>query len=370
MQNLNPSAEDLLKDESFINYCRGQNENDVHYWKNYLEKNPEKKELIAEAVRQYRLFFNTIADLDLQEQLEILKNKIEINETARVYSINDEPIQTGITFYLKKMMVAASVVILAIAAWTLFHPKQAPLPGKGSAGYVSKPGEKKIFQLPDGTQVTLNAGSEITLNSAYGLHSREVFLKGEAFFDVHQNKSLPFIVHAADMDVRALGTAFNIRSYTGDKTSETALILGLVEITLKKENNKKILLHPNEKVSWKQHSEPEEVNLASPGPAITQPQVAEQIVIAPVKKMDDGTPQELAWANNNLVFDDESFDEIGTRLERWYGVKIVFGTADLKTFHFTATFKKEKIERILDILKTIKEFKYEYDGIQTILIHK
>jgi ferric-dicitrate binding protein FerR (iron transport regulator) len=172
------------------------------------------------------------------------------------------------------------------------------------------------------------------------------------------------------MDIRALGTAFNVRSYFGDKIAETALIRGLVEITLKKENNKKILLHPNEKVSWKQDAETEEEKSVSPTPAIKQLPAPEQVIIAPVKKMEDGTAQELAWANNSLVFDDEDFDEIGPRLERWYGVKIVFGSEDVKGYRFTATFKKEKIERVLDILKTTKEFTYEFDGDRTILIHK
>jgi transmembrane sensor len=370
MQNWDQSIEDLLKDESFANYCRGGNEQDIQYWQNYLAQNPDKKELIGEAVRQYRLLFNTIADLDLREQLDHLKRKIELNEAAPVYSINGRPGRNGIAFYGIKFMAAAAVVILLIAGWSLLHPKQAPLPVKGDAGYASKPGEKKIFQLPDGTQVTLNAGSEITLNNGYGQKTREVFLKGEAFFDVHQCKSTPFIVHTTNMDIRALGTAFNVRSYLGDKIAETALIRGLVEITLKKENNKKILLHPNEKISWKQDAETEGEKPASPAPVIRQLPIPEQVIITPVKKMDDGTAQELAWANNNLVFDDEGFDEIGPRLERWYGVKIVFGSEDIKQYRFTATFKKEKIERVLDILKTSKEFTYQFDGDRTILIHK
>jgi transmembrane sensor len=370
MQSQDQSVEDLLKDESFSNYCRGVNEQDIQYWQNYRTQNPGKKELIEEAVRHYHLLFNTIADLDLREQLDHLQQKIELNEAAPVYSINDRPARRGISFYGKKFVVAVAAVFMVIAGWPLIHPGQAPPPGKTEARYTSKPGEKKIFQLPDGTQVTMNASSEITLNNKYGQDTRELFLKGEAFFDVHQNKSSPFIVHTTNMDIRALGTAFNVRSYIGDKIVETALIRGLVEITLKKENNKKILLHPNEKVSWKQDAEAEAERPAAPAPAIKQQPATELVVIAPVKKMDDGTVQELAWANNNLVFDDEDFDEIGPRLERWYGVKIVFGSEDVKKYHFTATFRKEKIERVLDILKTTKEFNYEFDGDRTILIHK
>ena len=366
MQTQDPSVEDLLKDESFYNYFRGVNEEDIRYWQDYLARNPGKKELVEEALRQYRLLFNTIAAIDLEEQLDRLKSKVEINEGAPVYPINDRGVRRGMAIPGKKWMAAAAV--LMVIGWVLFHPKKAQLSLKSDARYASKPGEKMIFQLPDGTQVTMNAGSEMTLNKAYGQGTREVFLKGEAYFDVHQNKNSPFIVHTTTMDIKALGTAFNVRSYIGDKVAEATLIHGLVEITLKKENNKKILLHPNEKVAWKQYPETEEELPASPAP-IKPLHVTEQIVISPVKKMDDGSAQELAWANNNLVFDDEGFDEIGPRLERWYGVKIVFGSEDVKRYHFTATFKKEKIERVLDILKITKQFKYEFEGEQTILIH-
>jgi ferric-dicitrate binding protein FerR (iron transport regulator) len=368
MYNLYQSVEELLKDESFSNYCRGENEEDIQYWQNYLARNPGKRELIEEAVRQYRSLFNTIADLDFREQLDLLKNKIEISGEAPVYSINDRPARRRIAIYGKRAMVASAVVILIIAGWNLLRSNQAPLPAKKEIGYASKPGEKKIFQLPDGTQVTMNAGSEIILNDTYGKHTREVFLKGEAFFDVHQNKNSPFIVHSADMDVRALGTAFNVRAYAGDRTSETALITGLIEITLKKRNNKKILLHPNEKISCKEEAETGDGKPVPPGAAIQQLKAPEPIVITPVKKMDDGTTLELAWAKNSLVFDDESFDEIRPRLERWYGVKIIFGSEDVKQYHFTATFKREKIERVLDILRTSKEFTYQFDGEQTITI--
>lgn len=369
MQNQHQSIEDLLKDESFSNYCRGENEQDIHFWQNYLVQNPGKKELLEEAARQYRQLFNTIADMDLREQLEQLQHKIEHTEAAPVYALSNRPGNRGIALYGKKTMIAA-VLSMVIAGWLLFHSRQTPSPAKTEARYASKPGEKKIFQLPDGTQVTMNAGSELTLNNSYGGNSREVFLKGEAFFDVHQNRNSPFIVHIPDMDIKALGTAFNVRSYVGDKIVQTALIRGLVEITLKRENNKKILLHPNEKVSWKKDEETEAEKPVASAPLEKQPPTPEKVVVAPVKKMDDGTAQELAWANNNLVFDDEDFEEIGPRLERWYGVKVVFGSEDVKKYRFTAIFRKEKIERVLDILKTSKEFTYQIDSRQTIIIYK
>lgn len=375
MHHLDQSVEDLLKNESFCNFLREANEQDIQLWQSYLAQHPEKRELIEEATRQYRRLFNTIADLDLQEQLQQLRNKVELNESTPVYSIRERSLQI-IPLYRRKWMLAALSLLLVIAGWFLLRPRHAGQTARNESRYISKPGEKMIFQLPDGTQVTMNAGSEITLNDFYGRDTREVYLKGEAFFDVHANKHSPFIVHTADMDIKALGTAFNVRSYSGDKMAETALIRGLVEITLKKEHDKKLLLHPNEKIAFRQETAalspalPAQTQSPAPVTAVGSPAPPKGAIIVPVKKMEDGTPQELAWASSNLVFDDESFDEIAIRLERWYGVKIIFKSADIEQYHFTGSFKKEKIERVLDILKTSREFDYQPGNDQTIIIYK
>ena len=354
MHHQDLSIDELLRNESFTNYCRGRNEADVRYWNDYIRQHPEQKERIGEALRQYTLLFNTLAEIDLEEQLQRLKGRVE-NPGAQIIPFTDKPRNTR-SGLLRGTGIAAAVLLLFAAGWLLIRHRPVATALPADAVYSSSPGEKRVFQLSDGTQVTMNAGSTISLNTAYGQTTREVFLKGEALFDVRQNKRVPFIVHTDDMDVRALGTAFNIRSYEGDRASETTLIRGLVEITLKYYNNKKVILHPDEK-------------LAAPPSA----PVPEQPQIRPVKKMDDGGVQEVAWVENNLVFDDEDFVQIAARLERWYGIKVNFSSDEVKTYHFTATFKKEKIERVLEILRSSKEFNYDLDDNQngrTLTIHK
>ena len=90
----------------------------------------------------------------------------------------------------------------------------------------TKNGFKTNLILPDGSKVWLNAGSSLTYDSAYGKNIREVALSGEAFFDVVKNKEKPFIIHASKINVRVLGTEFNVRAYPSDKTTEASLIRG------------------------------------------------------------------------------------------------------------------------------------------------
>ncbi|OQP62797.1 hypothetical protein A3860_26150 [Niastella vici] len=363
MQHKYRTVEDLLKDESFINYCLRKNEQDVHFWEQYVVEHPDRKGLVEEAVQEYRLLFSALAHADLEDQLNNLKKKMANGEDAPVVELK-RAAPSHTSFYRRFSYVAVAALAVMIIGGYLYRMVQR-IPSQISViQYACKPGERKSFQMPDGTQVILNAGSEISLNEHYAKNTREVYLKGEAFFEVQHNAAVPFIVHTSSMDVKAVGTAFNVKSYNNENRTEAVLIRGLVEVTLKKDNNRKLYLHPDEKVLWTEAR----ANEATPASTIkTNP---EQGVIKPVKKLDNGNVKELAWVQNNLAFEDEAFEEIAYQLNRWYNVDIQFETSDVKQYHFTATFKKEKIEQVLEILKASKKFNYRFEGAQHIVIYK
>jgi transmembrane sensor len=360
MQHQYKAVEDLLKDESFINYCLKRNEQDVRYWEAFIAANPAKKELVEEAVQEYRLLFSTLAHADMQEQLSTLKSRIESADQAPVFVL-----PATRTRRLNKRILsaaAAAIVLIATGGYLFFTSRGVATPKAQVIQYACKQGERKSFMFPDGTQVILNAGSEIQLNDHYGKQTRDVYLKGEAFFEVQHNKQVPFIVHTTSMDVKALGTAFNVKSYNNETKTEAVLIRGLVEVTLKKENNRKVLLHPEEKVLCTDHSLKKETAVAGAGKNNPDQAIVQRV------KPDNGNYKELAWVHNNLAFEDEPFEEIALQLNRWYNVNIQFTSNDIKQYHFTATFKKEKIEQVLEILKASKKFNYRIEGDGTIVI--
>jgi transmembrane sensor len=366
MQHKYRTIEDLLKEESFINYCLRKNEQDVRYWENYIAENPGKKELVAEAVREYHLLFTALAQSDLEEQLSALKKRLAgtENESAPVIELNPAGKVRKPLFRRFSSIAIAALAVIGIGLYIIGKTPHTPTPEAHTVQYACKPGERKSFQFPDGTQVILNAGSEIYLNNDYAKNTREVYLKGEAFFEVQHNAEVPFIVHTASMDVKALGTAFNVKSYNNEGRTEAVLVRGLVEVTLKKDNNRKLLLHPDEKVMWTENKTGSGSGALHPA-AINNPGV-----IKPVKKNDNGDVKEIAWVQNNLAFEDEAFEEIAYQLNRWYNVNIQFETGDIKQYHFTATFKKEKIEQVLEILRASKRFNYRFEGEQNIVIYR
>ena len=95
----------------------------------------------------------------------------------------------------------------------------------------------------------INGGSKIVYDESYGDKVREIQLFGEAYFDVVHNAEKPFIIHTKQLNIKVLGTAFNVRAYQNDKTTEAALIRGSIEVSFPNRPNENLILKPNEKIT-------------------------------------------------------------------------------------------------------------------------
>ena len=228
---------------------------------------------------------------------------------------------------------------------------------------TTKPGSKTQIQLPDGSTVWLNASSNLTYDKNFGKNIREVSLSGEAFFEVTKDSSHPFIIHTNVIDVKVLGTAFNVRSYPGDANTETSLIRGKVEVTVKNRSNEKVYLEPNEKLIVANN------NLTINKPATTQAPVknvsekpiysVQHLTYYPV----DSTIIETSWVENKLIFqENETFKEVALKMERWYGVKINFADEELAQIRLFGSFTNETISQALDALHEGFGFNYKISG--------
>ena len=231
----------------------------------------------------------------------------------------------------------------------------AELPEKSEIS--TKNGSKTNLVLPDGTKVWLNAGSEMTYDKNYGSKLREVTLNGEAYFDVVKNAEKPFIIHASKMDIKVLGTAFNVKCYKGEKTIETSLIRGSIEVTLK-DRQEKIMLKPNEKLIV--NIEEKEKIKAAPNKIVPVSNSQKPIILLGNLTIftKDNTIVETAWVQNRLVFVSEPFEDIALKMERWYGIKIIITNEAMKQLIFSGSFEKESITEALTALQLISPFNY------------
>lgn len=357
------TIEELLSDESFINYCKRISPDDIAVWENYIKKNPDRALLIEDAKEQYVQLFNALALADLDEQTARLENSLEQKESTPVVQMEKfEKEKRGKVLPLLLKIIAAAIIVAG-----LFVTINYFVGGRdNSKTYAAVYGERKNIQLPDGSVVTLNAGSNIKINENYGTTTRDVYLEGEAFFEVKHDITRPFIVHTPAMDVKALGTAFNVKAYLNEKNTETSLISGLVEVTLKENNNLKMLLYPNQKIEW-QNGNTNAVNSN-----LTKANKDTHLTDSLPKKLvvtSTGDIKEIAWKENKLMFDDEEFHNIAILLERWYGAKINFKDTAICHYRFTGTYEKEDLNTVLDYLKESKHFNYTIEPGETLTIN-
>lgn len=228
-------------------------------------------------------------------------------------------------------------------------------------------GMKTKIRLADGSSIILNAGSTLRYPEKMDKGIREVYLNGEAFFDIKHAASRPFIIHAEKMDVRVLGTSFNVRAYKEEDFEETAVISGAVEMVVK-EDKQVIRIAPNEKVLLHKNADHGKTKTNNTTAATgKQAAVIERSPLSPISAADSNHVLETAWLNNQLIFQNETLSTIAQRLERWYGVKIVIRDPQLAALRFSGRADNVSIEKLLNILQEIQPFKYSVqDDIVTI----
>ncbi len=271
---------------------------------------------------------------------------------------------------------AAAAIIVAIGGLMIFKMMGSGTPDREMASKESneistRPGSKSRVQLPDGTVVLLNAGSKLTYNKDFGKGVREVSLAGEGYFDVKKMNGTPFIIHTSHIDIRVLGTVFNVKAYPEDKRTETSLIRGSIEVTIKNRPKDKIILSPSEKLVVDNDDLAEDLSEANMVPSLENKNPLNTLVS--INKLlynpEDSTVAETMWTDNKLVIRDESFDEIALRMERWYNVEMEIKDPQLRLKRFSGVFENETIEQALEALQITVPFRYEQKG-NTIIIHR
>lgn len=303
---------------------------------------------------------------NLEQKWDAFEAKLDVAEKNEIETTDPEAAQSNtsskgriIKFFRFSAWVAASVVLVI-----LWVAKGQKTENNGANVVVApKNGISKI-QLPDGTKVWLNSGSKLVYSADYGAEFRKVSLAGEAFFDVAKDAHHPFILTTSTISIRVLGTAFNVRAYNKDKTSETALVRGRIELTVLKNPEKKIILQASEKLTIiNKEQEPAE-DIASGSTTEEVPLIALGRIHQAKK---DTLPSEALWMEDKLAFDAESFENLAERLERRYNVSIAFKNEETKKLRFTGKFKNESIDRALRALQASAYFHFKTDSNKIVI---
>ncbi len=262
--------------------------------------------------------------------------------------------------FLKWSIATAAVVIGLAVCIPYFNNNKNNFLDKGDHynEIVAKRGTKTKIILPDGSQVWLNSDSKLSYGARFNDTIREVLLEGEAYFDVIKDKNRPFVVMTNALNIRVLGTTFNIKSYAQDATIETTLIRGMIEVRKNNEPaTKKIVLTPNEKLIYNKS----EALLVRPNNE--QNTIAKKLEALSIttlsKNIPDSSRVETAWIYGRLVFDGDSFVTLAEKMERWYNIKITIQNQSISNNRFSGVFEKENVEEAFKALQLITMFKYD-----------
>lgn len=273
----------------------------------------------------------------------------------------------------RKLILALSILVVLFTSWALLntsHSTNNPaIAGKLKEVQTLKGTRTKII-LPDGSNVWLNAGSKLNYEKKFDAKLREVYLSGEAYFDVVHNAKRPFLIHTATINIKVLGTQFNVKAYDDDSLTETSLIKGSVEVSLKYNDLKKYILRPNQKLILPNESflaiqkKVSAVKSDSKDLEMYAPQIKELTYL----KDDYNTNIESSWTRNILSFEDESFTEVAKKMERWYDVTIKFENPRWEKQYVSGAFENESLDQAMNALKFTTGFNYKKEG-NTIIIY-
>lgn len=367
MNYANFEVEDFAQDPSFRNYCLGTNETDSGFWSQWCTNNPDKRQEVEQAKQLVLLLSGGHSELQLQQDkilFQSISNQYTEEEPVNYADENDQ-MEVPVRHINRIWWVAASIIVLLVPLYLWYLQNEQTEISPYELAKTSKPGERKSFQLPDGSTVKLNAGSTIDIDAGFNTHNREVTLQGEAFFDVTHDSSKPFIIHTHSMDIRVLGTVFNVKAYPEDKITETSLLEGAVEITMKNDKGEKIILKPNQKIILPVIAPVEKQE--------TQTAAVEQapfVITSLSYNKTDSSLTEISWTENRLVLNDNSFEEVAAIMERWYDVDIAFRDDAVKQFRYTATFDQKTIDQVLKALQLSRHFEYSRNGDDIIISNK
>lgn len=331
---------------------------------NYFEANDlyKKKFKLLKEYWENKSSVTTDTDKVLQKIMMQINEKEDEGEKSSVAKNRTKAIQ----FFFTASKVAIVISVCFVTAFFLLkkssdHSIETPhLKEIQWETRATPKGQKLTIMLPDSTRVVMNSDSRLKLPTRFSGNTREVYLTGEAFFDVTHNAKIPFIIHTNKMNIKVLGTEFNVKSYPEDSTSETTLIRGLIEVTLNDRPSDKIILRPKEKLVVSNEPSPKRISsITSSSSSHEATLLVSSLHYVSAK---DSAIVETSWMNNKLVFEGENFSKLATELERRYGVNIRFTNNEVKKFQFTGVFEKESIGEVLKALQLTEKFNYKIEA--------
>ncbi|QGY47171.1 DUF4974 domain-containing protein [Maribellus comscasis] len=292
----------------------------------------------------YEDWKNYFEEDNLEEDKKFISLFEKIQEKINRHNAIGKP---GVFFllplYSKWFMRVAAILflpVLALLFYTISENKtissQYKLAAVDSLEVIAPIGSRTIVTLSDGSVVHLNYGSRIKYPQRFLGDAREVKLEGEGFFEVHHNPDKPFVVKTGKINIKAVGTSFNVHAYPEEDIVETVLVNG--KVALETENAIK---------------ESEPIGSMLPGQHITFNTNTGEISYSKVD-----VEKYIAWKDGKLIFEDSPIQEVASKLSRMFNVDIQIDE-DISDYFYTVTIMNEPLFQILDLMTLATPIQYK-----------
>lgn len=272
--------------------------------------------------------------------LDKIHHKINIKQSA-VPKAKQLWISSQVTTWLTKAAAILLIPVLSILIYTLssksIHPAKYADMVVDSLEIVAPAGSRTVVQLSDGTEVHLNSGSKIKYPRSFNGETRELSLSGEGYFDVAHDPEHPFVVKTKRVNVKALGTKFNVLSYPENDVVTTTLIEGKVVLERFTENGRTKTI----------------------GTMIPGQHVEYHIDSGKASSTNGNIEKYIAWKDGLLIFDNSNIDEVAERLSRMFNVEIE-AAHEIENYTYTVKFVDESLSQILDLLTKATPVDYAF----------
>jgi len=284
--------------------------------------------------------------------------RVKANHYRNVEQLQQIP-ETGKRIQLKSFLKYAAgfaiLCTLGIIGYHSFRNQRGNQPVVWST--VEAPyGSRSKVTLADGTQVWLNAGSQLKYSSSFGIEERKIFLNGEAYFAVTHSRK-PFVVSTEFLEVRVHGTEFNVKAYAEENYIQTTLVKGSVSIVRKhpsKAGRHKVLLKPNQTATFNIHSK-EFVGGRNNAGQIKDNRKEDAMEVSSSINPVIYT----SWKDTRWLIEGETLSSLAVKLERRYNVNITFGVKELESYRFSGTLTDETLDQVLHVIQLSAPIRYE-----------
>lgn len=301
-------------------------------WLAQTKSDPQTEEWLS---GNWELAGNVEVDISFDEIRSRIKQYGHQSKTRRIWHLMG---------MVQKVAAILLLPLLILSVWLVLNRQHT----SSVMMLATAKGEHTHVFLPDSSEVWLNVDSKLEYSTDYNATNRSLKLKGEAFFKVAKKKKYPFTVDAKGFQVKAVGTEFTVSAYDDEPRASAFLKEGIVELNYFPEGGKK------QKLRMK------------PGEEATIRLTEKSIHISPA-----GSENSIRWTTGELYFENEPFDQVFRKMERWYDVKIQYNLNEFTNETLTVNLKKgEPISRVFQIVNEAIGVKVEQNGREYVINRK